>query len=135
MYLYVGARQFDDERRAGARLRVDVQAAPHPLNQLPGDVEAQAGASGRAGQLGARAVELLEDPLLLGERDAGPGVGDQDADGAVGRLDANADSSVAAVLDGVVEKIDQDLLDPVARARRRADLRRDVDVDVGARRE
>ena len=39
----------------------------HPLDQLARDVEAEPGAARRARQLGARAVELLEDPALLGE--------------------------------------------------------------------
>src|SRR6266508_6018720 len=91
MHLYVRSRQFDDERRAGTRVRANLEVAAHPLHELAGDVEAEAGAARRTGQLGARAVELLEDPLLLRERDPGAGIGHEDAYDTVGGLDANVD--------------------------------------------
>src|SRR6266536_1508872 len=106
--LYVGPRQLDHERRAGARRRADVEPTAHALHELARDVEAEPGASLGPRQLRPGAVELLEDPLLLGERDAGAGVGDEDEDGAVVRLDADAHRAVAAVFDRVVEEVDED---------------------------
>ena len=130
-YILFRAGELDDERRAGARLRANVQPPAHPLHELARDVEAEPGAARRARQLRPRSVELLEDPLLLGERDAR--ARSRRRRGARRRSPARRERCtgvVAAVLDRVVEEVDEHLLDAVARAGRRADLGRDVDVDL-----
>ena len=50
---------------AAAGSRADVERPTHSLCQLAGDVETEAGAARRAGQLRIAAIELLEDSLLL----------------------------------------------------------------------
>src|SRR5262249_55894693 len=68
-----GDRQLDPERRADAERRLDVDLAPHPPQELAADVEAEAGAADAPPEVRVEAVELLEDPLLLVERDSEPG--------------------------------------------------------------
>src|SRR5207237_8542158 len=58
-------RQLDREGRATARRRVDPDAAVHPLDELPADVESQAAAADAVRLRRVEAVELLEDPLVL----------------------------------------------------------------------
>src|SRR4029453_18171847 len=117
LYL-LAARQLERERRAAARLGLDRDVAIHPARQLAADVEAEAGSARRFRQVWIDAVEFLEDRLLLARGDADALVGDGKPY-AIGAL-ADRDRDPAALrreLGGVVEQVDQDLLDAVAVAR------------------
>src|SRR6184192_1747005 len=66
----LGERQVDVERRALALARGDPDASLHATDELAADVEPEAGAPDASPLLRVDAVELAEDPLLLGSRDA-----------------------------------------------------------------
>src|SRR5262249_25453147 len=103
--------EFDDERCSGAPLRLNREPTTHSPRELWGDVETEAGAARSTGEGGPTTVELFEDPLLLGRRDAGAGVGDEHSHALAEALDPNPHGTFAAVLDGVVDQVDQHLLD------------------------
>src|SRR4029079_12219203 len=105
--------QREDERGPAAGSRADGERPTHSLRQLAGDVETEAGAARRAGQLRIAAIELLEDSLLLFARDSRARVAHGDLVGAVDRGDGDRDRW-PPVLEGVVDEVDEDLLDPVA---------------------
>src|SRR6185369_7278564 len=99
-------------------LRLDRDLAVHSLRQLAADVEAEAGSAGCFRLVWIDSIELLEDRLLLARGDADALVGDGKPD-VIGVL-ADRDRDPAAPrreLGGVVEQVDQDLLDAVAVAR------------------
>src|SRR6266536_3945517 len=73
-------RKLDRERRALALARLEPDATVHPSDQLARDVEAEARAADAARELRVEAVELLEDPLLLGRRHAEPTIANLEAD-------------------------------------------------------
>src|SRR5204863_5309934 len=103
-------RDLDVEGRAGLALRLDPDTAVDPADELPADVEAETGAADAAGHVGVEAVELLEDPALLGRRDAQAVIGDGEADVALARLDGHGDrAAVGGVLDGVVDEVPEHL--------------------------
>lgn len=71
--------------------------------------EANSGALGFAAEFAAEAVELLEDPRVLGGRDAGAMVGDFDL--PVRRNLAERDFHLGASgreLDGVIQQVDEE---------------------------
>ena len=106
------ARELDEEGRALAELRLDPDLPVHPAHELAADVEAEAGAADAAGHVGIEAVELLEDPPVLGRGDAEPGVGDREADRAVAVRDRERDRpALGRVLDRVVDEVDEHLVE------------------------
>src|SRR5207244_13431097 len=108
----LGERQLEDERRACAGLRANVEAAAHPVHELSRDIEAEPRPA-RPRELRPGSVELVEDPRLLSGGQPGHRVLNRQADDPVRRIDADGDRAPAAVLDRVVEQIDEDLLDAV----------------------
>src|SRR5207237_1421523 len=74
-----GAGQGQPDRRAGAGLRLELDLAAQGAHRLGDDGEAEPEATSVAA---LAAVEAVEDPLLLGCRNAAPGVLDLDRDGA-----------------------------------------------------
>src|SRR5262249_42810579 len=75
----LGQRQLEGERCALVRIGLDPDPAVHRLNELPADVEPQTASSDAAPMVRIESIELLEDPLLLAERDAQPLVADGEA--------------------------------------------------------
>src|SRR5947208_13386388 len=98
-----GLRKLDDERRAGAELGVELQAASHALGELASDVEPEARAARRTCELRIGAIELLEDLRLVGEGDPRPRIDDADPDHTVRAVGLDLERA-GAVLDGVVEQ-------------------------------
>src|SRR5439155_12087721 len=101
--------QLHAERGACALARDDPDRAVHQPHELAADVEPETGAAHAAGQIRVEAVELLEDPALLGERDAEPLVAHGDTYAVApgdGHLDATA---VRRVFDRVVDEVRQHL--------------------------
>ena len=81
------------------------------LGDRAGDVETEAGA--RLGRGAADAAELLEDQLLVLERDAAAVVDDLDGRVPVDRARAHLDRRPCGrVLDGVVDQVRQHLAEP-----------------------
>ena len=60
-------RKVDVERRACSLARSQPDPALHAAHELPRDVEAQAAPADAAAEVRVDAVELAEDPLLLGD--------------------------------------------------------------------
>src|SRR5262249_13167873 len=88
-------RELEQEGRAGAAVRLDPDPPVHALDELPADVEAQAGTADAAALVRVQPDELLEDALLASARDPEPFVAHFDAaDTVVGHHD---DVDVAAV--------------------------------------
>src|SRR4029077_8096115 len=97
------ARKLEEERRAGAAVGDDPDAAVHPRYELAGDVETEAGAADPARQVRVEAEELLEDTVLLGGRHAEALVADSEPDAAAAAAYLDLDlSAVGGVLDRVV---------------------------------
>src|SRR5216117_3828287 len=111
------ARQLEDERGTCTGLRTHVEAAAHSLRELARDVEAEPGSARRPRELRIAPVELLENRLLLLLRDPGAGIGDGDPYHARCTLDADTHRT-AAVFDGVVDQVEEHLLNPIAVAGR-----------------
>src|SRR5581483_3540637 len=84
-----GDRELQQERRSRAAVRIDPDSSVHARHELAGDVEPEPGAADAAGQVRVEAKELLEDPVLLGGRDAEALIGhaEPDASPAPGDLD------------------------------------------------
>src|SRR5207253_8404104 len=80
-------RELEHERRSLARVGVDPDPAPHRADELAADVEPEATSPDAAPMVRIEAIELLEDPLLLAERDAEPLVADGKARVAAVGLD------------------------------------------------
>src|SRR5512132_2578326 len=89
-----GERQLDEEGRTDALGRLDPDGAAHPPDQLAADVEAETRAADGAGHV-REAVELLEDPLLLGLRNADPFVAYGHAQAGPTRLEPHLDAARA----------------------------------------
>src|SRR5215831_8598258 len=81
-------RDLDVEDRSRPLVALHPDPAADPANELAGDVEPKSGAPDAAGHVRVEAVELLEDPVALCGRDAETAVGDREADGGVGSLQA-----------------------------------------------
>ena len=101
--------QFDREGRARADAgRRHPDAAVHAPHELAADVEAEPGAADAAVHIRVEAIELVEDPALLGDRDAKPLVVHREANLSPDGRDRDGDrSAVGGVLDGVVDEVDQ----------------------------
>src|SRR5215218_7608890 len=106
-----GQRQGERERRAPPFARVDPDAPAHGVEQLLGDEEAEPrAAAGEVPAAALGAIELGEDPRLLGLRDADPLVLDAHLDGVVAATRNDADGTPAGrVLDGVLDEVHHDL--------------------------
>src|SRR6185437_11649184 len=103
---------------AAARLRLDPDLADHPPRELAADVETEAGSAGGLSLVRIDPVELLEDRLLLARGDADAVVGDGKLDVVAALADRDRDPAAPRrELGGVVEQVDEDLLDAVAVAR------------------
>src|SRR5438093_9195226 len=117
-------RQREEERDAPLRqvLGPDVPTV-RPDDALT-DREAEPGAPAAGRQA---AVELLEDLVLLATGQPRAVVGDLDGDRAVGRRRDDRDrASRRGVLEGIVEEVDQHLLDEHVVDRDQRQIRRDV---------
>ena len=77
-------RELDRGSRATTAVRGDPDAAVHAMHELAADVEAEACSADAAGQVRVEAEELLEDPRLLGRRDAEALVDDAEPDVVAG---------------------------------------------------
>src|SRR4051812_26600875 len=90
------------------------------LNDSPGNGESQAGAALRFGDRIVSLLEFLEQLLLVGLGDARAGVADRELVVAVLGRGLDGDLALVGELDGVADKIKQDLGEPalVAAARR-----------------
>src|SRR5512134_698058 len=109
-----GASKQEAERGALPGRALDPDRARVGLDDVLHDGEPQPGPPGVAGTLLVDAVETLEDPAEVLRGDADPVVLDAEADPASPRRGADADRPAAAVvLDGVVDEVHQDLLEPV----------------------
>src|SRR5437868_7469701 len=103
-------RQRHRERRAGPPAGAHGEHPAHLLDDLARDVQAEPGAADAAGHLGVEPIELLEDPCLLGGRDAEALVLDVDAHAVWPVDDAHLDLAPAGrVLDRVLDEVDDDL--------------------------
>src|SRR5262245_39787658 len=105
-----GARgELHLKRRSFARRRYHPDAPAVHLDDLLGDGEAEARAALGLGKRAVDLVELLEDPTLLVERYAGPGVGHRDGEMAVPRACGDAHLAGIGKLDGVTDEVEQHL--------------------------
>src|SRR5215208_5457232 len=110
----LGRRQLDREGRARALGGLDADRAAHAQDQLPADVQAEAGAAHAAGEVRVEPVELLEDPLLLAGWNPEPLVGHEEAHAVAELLDAqDDDAAVRRVLDRVLDEVGEHLPDLV----------------------
>src|SRR5262245_21758703 len=101
--------QGEEEGHAAPGQVVGPDVAAVSLDDGLADGEPQPGA---AGGVGRDAIEPLEDAGLFARRQPGTAVGHLDGDRLVGGRGDDADGAVGrGVLDGVVEQVDQDLLD------------------------
>src|SRR5437762_8576700 len=104
-----GQRQREKEGDAALGQVLGPDAPAVRVHDALADREAEAGAP--AARLLA-AIKLLEDLVLLTARQPRAAVGDFDGDGAIHRGRDDPDrTSLGGVLDGVVEEVDQHLLD------------------------
>src|SRR5438874_6245934 len=105
-----GGRNLDVEDGAAAAVGLDPDPAFDPPDQLPGDVEAEPGASDAAGHVGIEAIELFEDATPLRRRDTEAAVRDRKPDDVACGLHRDADLAAAGrVLDGVLDQIVENL--------------------------
>src|SRR5579862_8892027 len=108
--------QLDPEGRTSPDLRVDADRATHARHQLARDVQPEPRPAHAGGLRRVKAVELLEDPLLLRDRDADPVVFNLDDDRLVWAVaQAHLDRpAVRRVLDRVLEQVGEHLAETVA---------------------
>src|SRR2546428_4025037 len=119
-----GQRQREKERDAALRQVLGPDASPVRPDDALADREAEPGAAAAAG---LPAVELLEDLVLLARGQPRAAVGDLDGDGAVRRGRDDPDRTFERrVLDRVVEKVHEDLLDEHVVDRHQRQIGRDV---------
>ena len=101
-----GERQLDEECRTNSLARFDPDAASHASDEFPADVEAEAGAADSPGHVRVEAVELLEDPLLLGLRNTDALVADRYAKVSSTLLEPDLDTAGARrILDRVGHEV------------------------------
>src|SRR5688500_13615876 len=116
--------ELEHEDRAATLVGVDPDAAAHGRDEALGEEEAQTGLPG-ADRPGGRvaAVELAEDPLLLGVRDPDPLVLDADLDGVLAPARGHGDGAAGGrVANRVVEQVREHLAELVAVGRGRERL-------------
>src|SRR4051812_6955505 len=101
-----------DEASPTVRRKVSPDLATVQLDDLPADIQPQSQSLG--GILGAGLVEALEDSIACLDRNADATIPDDELESAGSRLGERDDNrlSVGAVLDGVIEEIGEDLLEP-----------------------
>ena len=99
------------ERKCGALawLRLDPDSAAVHLNDPLGDGESQTGAALLAGDGIVGLLKFLEQVGLIGSGDAGAGVTHRHMECAVIRFGLDGDFARIGELDGVADKVDQDL--------------------------
>ncbi len=91
-------------------LRLDPDPPVDAPHELAADVEAEPRAADAAGHVGVETIELLEDSLLLGDRDAETGVADRKLHVMVTLFERDRHvSAVRRVLDRVVDQVREDL--------------------------
>src|SRR5262245_20103371 len=100
-------RQLHLKRRAFARRRHHPDPASMHLHDLLGDGEPEARAALGLGKRAIDLVELIEDPTLLVERYAGPGVCYRDGETAVSRRCGDAHLAGVGKLNGVPDEIEE----------------------------
>src|SRR3954447_7315073 len=112
----LGDRDLDVERRPAGlaaravRIPLDPDAAVQPADELPADVEAEAGAADAAGHVRIEAVELLEDATALRRRDAEAAVRHRPEDAALAARDLHLDGpALGRVLDRVLHEVHEHL--------------------------
>src|SRR5499426_1156637 len=110
------------EGRTLAQRRLDPNATAMHLDDLLGNGEPQAGAALGLGVGAVDLVELLEDARLVLLRNAGSGVGHMDGEVAVASGSGDAYLPGVRELDGIADKVEQDLGEAllVAHANRQA---------------
>ncbi len=118
--------QRDGERRPGALLRLDADRPAVPLDDVPGDREAEPGAAAaRPGTVDL--VEALEDPAAIPTGDPDPVVDDRDLHAPVGLADPHDDvAAVRAELHRVVDEVDDHLAEPLGVPTKMREVGRDV---------
>src|SRR5262249_5207960 len=105
-----GARgDFHLKRRSFARRRDYPDPATMHLDDLLGDGEAKARAALRPGKRAIDLVKLIEDPVLLIKRYAGPGVCYRDGEVSMTRARGDAHFAGVSELDGVPNEVEQHL--------------------------
>src|SRR5262245_5818216 len=101
--------QLHLKRRSFAGRGHHPDAATVHLDDLLGDGEAEARAALGLGKGTVDLMELIEDPTLLVERYAGPGVRHRDGEMAVPRARSDAHLAGVGELDGIPNEIEQHL--------------------------
>ncbi len=105
-----GKRQLDEECRTISPARFDPDAASHASDQFAADVETETGAADSPGRVRIQAVELLEDPLLLGLRNTDALVTNRYAKVSPTRLELDLDTAGAKrILDCVAHEVREHL--------------------------
>src|SRR5262245_33646436 len=94
------------EGRTLAERRLHPDPAAVHLDDLLGDGEAEARAALGVGKRAVDLVKLIEDPTLLVERYAGPGVRHRDREMAIPRARGDADFASVRELDRVANEIE-----------------------------
>src|SRR5215470_20031529 len=98
--LDLSGRQLEREGRPFALPRRHPDSSVHLVDELLADVEPEARTAHTAGHLRVQPVELVEDALLLDERDAKSVVADGEPDAVVDGAQRNLDRTpVGRVLD------------------------------------
>src|SRR5258706_8308340 len=109
------ARQAERERRAVYQLERDTDAPPVRLHDGAADVEAEARALRASGGGVIHSLEALEDAILLAQGDALAVVADADDHLVRGDMPTHADTAaLGGIFEGVVEQVEQHLLDALA---------------------
>src|SRR6185437_10782906 len=102
--------ELERRRRAEARLGLDPDPPAHRADEFPADVEPEPRAADSTSLVRIEAVELLEDPLLLAERDPQALVSDGEAQPLPDARDRHVDAtSRRRVLDRVVDEVEEHL--------------------------
>src|SRR6516162_616824 len=111
--LRIEERHGDMELRTDPYLALDPNAPAVSLNEMLGNRQAEARASGLAGARHVHAIKALEDARLIGLRNADARIADGQDHFLVLRIRAqNYFSTRQSVLDGVVEEVLQNFLQP-----------------------
>src|SRR5207248_6576139 len=101
-------RQLERECRSAPGLGLNPDSSAHPADELAADVQAEPGAADPADHVRIDAIELLEDPALIGIRNTKTLVADLKADVVPVRREYEPHfAAVRRILDGVVEQIDE----------------------------
>src|SRR6266700_2606869 len=98
--------ELEEERRSGAVLGLDPDPSAHALDELARDVQPEARPAHALQQRGIEAIELLEDSVALGLRNARAFVPDPEARPAAAPADSDLHRALGlAVLERVVDQI------------------------------